>query len=148
MVKNFWEIKSLKEMSSQEWESICDGCGKCCLHKLEDMDTGDIYYTRVACQWLDVESCRCSHYADRLEKEPTCVQLTPDDVDNLQWLPPSCSYRRLQDGRGLADWHHLVCGDRDRVHREGHSIMGRCVSERNVHPDGLEEHIVHWVEQG
>ncbi|WP_372747945.1 YcgN family cysteine cluster protein [Litorivivens sp.] len=147
MVKKFWEIKSLTEMTPEEWESICDGCGKCCLHKLEDIDTGDIYYTRVACQWLDIESCRCSHYADRLEKEPTCVKLTPADVDDLQWLPPSCSYRRMHDGRGLADWHHLVCGDRERVHREGHSILGRCLSERDVHPDGLEEHIVHWVEQ-
>lgn len=141
----FWETKALDEMTSAEWESLCDGCGKCCLHKLEDADTGDIYYTRVACQLLDIETCRCSDYANRLEKEPTCVKLTPNDVDNLQWLPSSCSYRRLQDGRGLPAWHHLVCGDRNRVHEDGHSIMGLCVSERYVHPDGLEEHIVHWV---
>jgi hypothetical protein len=141
----FWETKALDEMTSAEWESLCDGCGKCCLHKLEDEDTGDIYYTRVACQLLDIETCRCSDYANRLEKEPTCVKLTPNDVDNLQWLPSSCSYRRLQDGRGLPAWHHLVCGDRNRVHEDGHSSRGWCVSERHVHPDGLEEHIVHWV---
>ncbi len=141
----FWESKSLAEMSASEWEQICDGCGKCCLHKLEDEDDGKIYHTGVACQLLDTDSCRCSNYAERLSLEPTCVKLTPDDVDSLQWLPSTCSYRRVQDGRGLPNWHHLLSGDRELVHREGHSIMGRCVSERHVHPDDLVEHIVQWV---
>lgn len=145
-MEKFWESKSLSEMSSKEWELLCDGCGKCCLHKLEDEDDGTIYYTGVACHLLEVESCSCSNYAERLSLEPTCVKLTPDDVDNLKWLPGSCSYRRIQEGRGLPDWHHLVCGDRDRVHRDGHSIKGRCVSERHVHPDDLVEHIVHWID--
>ncbi|MBN50355.1 MAG: hypothetical protein CMN85_12545 [Spongiibacteraceae bacterium] len=145
-MNKFWENKTLSSMSDKEWELLCDGCGKCCLHKLEDEDDGKIYYTGVACQLLDVESCRCSHYAERLSLEPTCVKLTPDDVDNLQWLPGSCSYRRVQDGRGLPQWHHLICGDREEVHRGGHSIMGRCVSERHVHPDDLVEHIVQWVD--
>lgn len=145
-MKKFWETKSLSEMSPQEWESLCDGCGKCCLHKLEDEDDGTVYYTAVACRWLDLESCRCSHYAERLAIEPTCVELRPDDVDNLSWLPASCAYRRIQEGRGLADWHPLVSGDAARVHRGGHSIKGRCLSERHVHPDELVEHIVQWVD--
>ncbi len=142
----YWENKSIGEMSDEEWELLCDGCGKCCLHKLEDEDDGKIYYTSVACQLLDIESCQCSNYAERFKLEPTCVKLTPDDVDNLQWLPASCAYRLIENGQPLPDWHHLISGDRELVHREGHSIEGRCVSERHVHPDELVEHIVHWVE--
>ena len=143
---NWWNTKSLQELSSDEWESLCDGCAKCCLHKLEDEDTGEIYYTKVRCQYLEEEQCRCSDYARRSVLVPNCIHLHPDEVANYDWLPSTCAYRLRANGEPLADWHYLVSGDPQSVHRAGVSIRGRAISDAYVHPDGFEEHIIQWVE--
>lgn len=137
----FWKTKSLTEMSTEEWESLCDGCAKCCLLKLEDEDTGEIAYTRLHCKLLDAGTCKCSDYANRKAIVPDCVKLTPKKIDEIKWMPRSCAYRLVAEGQDLADWHHLVCGDRDRIHREGHSIIGRTKSEDTV----LEEDQIDWI---
>ena len=137
----FWKTKSLAEMSPEQWESLCDGCAKCCLLKLEDEDTGEIAYTRLHCKLLDAGTCRCSDYENRKAIVPDCVKLTPKKIDEIKWMPRTCAYRLIAEGQDLADWHHLVCGDRDRIHREGHSIMGRTKSEETV----LEEDQLDWV---
>lgn len=141
MNRPFWETKRLEEMTPDEWESLCDGCGKCCLLKLEDEDSGEIAYTRLHCRLLDSGLCRCSDYQNRKAIVPDCVILTPEKVSELKWMPKSCAYRRIHEGRGLPDWHHLVCGDRERVHTEGHSIRGKTVSEDTV----LEEDQIDWI---
>ncbi len=138
----FWLKKSLYELSHEEWEALCDGCGKCCLHKLEDDESGMIYYTDVACWLLDLATGRCSDYAKRRSKVPDCLQLSPLDPDIFVWLPSTCAYRCLYEARALPDWHYLVCGDRHRVHEVGQSVRGRAVAER-LFPD-LERRIVSW----
>lgn len=138
----FWKTKALHEMSRGEWESLCDGCGRCCLHKLRDDDTGRLSYTNVACRLLDLKSCRCSSYADRTRLVPDCVSLTPEAVREIDWLPPSCAYRLLAEGKELAWWHPLVSGDPETVHEAGVSVRGRAVSERRAGP--LEHYIVDW----
>ena len=141
----FWKTKSLDEMSSEEWESLCDGCAKCCLHKLEDRDTSEVHYTRVVCKYLREEECRCTHYADRNDLVPQCVWLNPKDATAFDWLPASCAYRVVAEGRDLSWWHPLVSGDPETVHQAGVSVKGKVISELHVHPDGFEEHIIHWV---
>ena len=138
----FWETTPLALMSRAQWESLCDGCGRCCLHKLEDEDTGEIYHTSVACRLLDLHTCRCTDYAHRHRRVPDCIRLTPADIADFQWLPPSCAYRRLAEGRGLPSWHPLVTGDPDSVHKRGASVRGRVVSEDDGDP--LETRIVVW----
>ena len=128
----FWETKSLEEMTPREWESLCDGCGLCCLIRFEDDDTGEIIPTRVHCRLFDSESCACSNYAQRKRHVPDCIKLTPQNVDTLQWMPLSCAYRRVNEGRGLADWHPLISGDPESVHRAGVSIRGETVSEESL----------------
>ena len=140
----FWETKSLAQMSAAEWESLCDGCGKCCLNKLEDWDTGVIHNTKVACRLLDGETCRCRDYANRFDEVPECVQLEPKSAATLPWLPPTCAYRLVAEARPLPDWHHLVCGDPNAVHRAGMSVRGRTVSEEGLEPEDWEEHVVEW----
>lgn len=125
----FWETKSLEEMTPREWESLCDGCGLCCLIRFEDEDTGEIIPTRVHCRLFNSESCACSNYADRKRHVPDCIKLTPQNVDTLKWMPLSCAYRRVNEGRGLADWHPLISGDPESVHRAGVSIRGETISE-------------------
>jgi len=138
----FWKTKTLDEMTGAEWESLCDGCGRCCLHKLRDEDTDEILYTNVACRLLDIDSCGCSDYPKRQKRVPDCVQLTPAALAGIDWLPPSCGYRRVAEGRGLAWWHPLVSGRADSVHEAGISARGRAISERKAGP--LEHHVVDW----
>lgn len=144
MTAPFWQTKRLEEMTPEEWESLCDGCAKCCLLKLEDEDSGEIAYTRLHCRLLDDATCRCSDYANRKAKVPDCIQLTPQAVDEIKWMPRSCAYRLVHEGRDLPDWHHLVCGDRERIHREGHSIMGRTRSEETVLEDDQIDWVIDW----
>lgn len=141
----FWERKSLAEMSEAEWESLCDGCAKCCLHKLEDEDTGEIYHTRVVCRYLDQDACRCTVYEERKRLVPTCIKLAPGNFEDLTWMPATCAYRLLAEGRPLPIWHPLIAGDRRAMIEAGHTVTGKVISEEYVHEDGYEEHIVHWV---
>ena len=125
MDEPFWKNRSLFELTSEEWESLCDGCGKCCLSKLEEEDTGEIYWTSVACRLLDCESCRCSDYANRQARVSDCISLTPETVGTLAWLPSTCAYRLIYEGRDLFWWHPLVSGDPETVHEAGISMRGR-----------------------
>jgi uncharacterized cysteine cluster protein YcgN (CxxCxxCC family) len=141
----FWERKTLQEMTGVEWESLCDGCGRCCLHKLEDVDTGRIHYTDVACRLLDLTTCRCSNYPERVKHVPDCVVLSSENLEDLTWMPRTCAYRRLAEGRGLARWHPLVSGTRESVHRAGISIRGRAVPESTIAAGDVEEHVIRWL---
>ena len=127
--KPFWESKRLEQMTVPEWESLCDGCGRCCLIRFDDEDTGEITPTRVACKLLDANLCRCSDYAGRKAHVPDCVKLTPHNIDDLPWMPRSCAYRRLHEGLPLPSWHPLVTGDPESVHRAGVSVRGQTISE-------------------
>jgi uncharacterized cysteine cluster protein YcgN (CxxCxxCC family) len=138
----FWEVKKLAEMSASEWESLCDGCAKCCLHKLQDEETDEIFYTSVACAKLDLETCRCSVYEDRLRYVPDCLDLVQENLEELEWLPDSCAYRLVSEGRALPQWHHLVSGEKNSVHKAGMSVRGRVVSEHDVAEDELELYII------
>ena len=125
----FFETKTLKQMTAAEWESLCDGCGLCCLVRFEEEESGDIIPTRVHCKLFDPQRCVCTDYVNRAEHVPDCVKLTPGNVEALAWMPLSCAYRRIHEGRGLADWHPLVSGDRESVHRAGVSVRGQTISE-------------------
>lgn len=140
----FWKAKTLEELSDKEWEQLCDGCGRCCLNKLEDWDTGEIVWTNVACTLLDGEACRCSDYDNRQATVPDCVRLDPEAVRSLSWLPPSCAYRLVAEGRDLYWWHHLVSGDPDTVHAAGVSVRGRTVSETGMELEDYEDHLAEW----
>lgn len=129
MSRDFWETKTLAEMDAGEWESLCDGCALCCLHKLEDEDTGDLYFTDVACRLLDTERCRCTNYGNRADEVAECLVLSPDRPEAFAWLPGSCAYRRLAEGKALPEWHPLISGDPDLVHKLGISARGKVVSE-------------------
>ena len=144
---SFWQEKPLAEMSRQEWESLCDGCARCCLHKLEDEDSGEVHYTSVVCKYLDESSCRCTDYPNRHSLVPDCVLLNPDTVGTFKWLPTTCAYRLVAEGKDLAWWHPLVSGRAETVQEAGITIKGKCISEEHVHPDDFEENIIHWVEQ-
>jgi hypothetical protein len=144
MNKPFWEHKTLTEMTRQEWESLCDGCARCCLVKLEDEDSGEIHYTNAVCDLLDQETCRCTQYQARTQQVPECVVVTPDVLDQLHWMPSTCAYRLLWEGKSLPDWHPLVSGNTDSVHLAGISVRGRVYRESEISVDELEEHIVDW----
>lgn len=144
----FWERKALHEMDHAEWESLCDGCARCCLHKLEDEDSGDLSYTRVVCRYLDQQACHCTVYPQRSQLVPDCVTLTPDNLDALHFMPGTCAYRLLNEGHPLPLWHPLVSGERDSIHEAGITVTGKVVSEDHVHADGYEEHVVEWPAEG
>ncbi len=135
MIKpRFWETTPLNKMTPREWESLCDGCGLCCLLRFEDADTGEILPARVHCRLLDAQTCQCSDYAGRKAIVPDCIKLTPQNIKSLPWMPKSCAYRRIHEGRGLADWHPLISGDPESVHRAGVSVRGETVNEADL-PD-------------
>ena len=143
--KPYWETKPLEALSPKEWESLCDGCGRCCLVKLEDEDTGKIHFTDVACRLFDAESCRCSDYPHRRRKVKDCLKLTPELVRSLTWLPPTCAYRLRAEGRPLRWWHPLVSGSAETVHQAGVSVRGRvAASETEIGLDDYPDHIVAW----
>jgi hypothetical protein len=138
----FWRQKTLGEMTRAEWESLCDGCGRCCLHKLRDIDTDELRWTDVACRLLDVTSCRCSDYANRKARVPDCVKLTAKRVEAIDWLPPTCAYRLVAEGNDLPWWHPLVSGDPETVVTAGVSVRGKVLREREA--GALENHLVSW----
>lgn len=144
MVEQFWKTKQLEELSPVEWESLCDGCGLCCLNKLEDWDTGAVAFTSVACRLLDGSTCRCSDYPNRQATVPDCIQLTPQEVREISWLPPTCGYRLVRDGEDLKWWHPLISGDPQTVHAAGISAKDRTVSEKDVDVDDFEDYLVEW----
>ncbi len=141
----FWRAKPMAELSAQEWESLCDGCGKCCTIKLQDEDTDEILFTDVVCHLLDTHSCRCSRYADRSRLVPDCVKVTPDNIAALGFMPSTCAYRLIAEGKDLFDWHPLVSGKRDSVHRAGMSVRYRVISEEEIVEEELTAHIVDCV---
>ncbi|MCL7940744.1 YcgN family cysteine cluster protein [Halomonas sp. ATCH28] len=142
MRERFWERFDLEELTDEEWEALCDGCGQCCLLKFQDEASGDLAVLNVACELLDIHSCRCSDYAHRFARVPDCTQLTPERIDDFRWLPRSCAYRRVAEGRKLAAWHPLIAGGPARMHRKGISVRSFAVSQREVPEEELEEHII------
>jgi uncharacterized cysteine cluster protein YcgN (CxxCxxCC family) len=137
----FWKIKSLEDMSKDEWESLCDGCGRCCLNKLEDEDTGHFIYTRAACKLLDLDTCRCTDYPNRARRVPDCVTLTPEVIDGLGWLPETCAYRLLDEEKPLPWWHPLVSGRPETVEEAGISVKGEVYPEKGISVDELWLHM-------
>ncbi len=144
---HFWESRSLQELTPSEWESLCDGCARCCLIKLEDEEDGSIHYTNVVCDLLNLEHCRCTKYSERSVHVPECVVITPDIIEKLHWMPSTCAYRLLSEGKPLPDWHPLVSGDPDSVHLAGISVRGRVFMQSEIKEDDLQDHVVDWPEK-
>ena len=144
----FWETTPLEKMTHSQWEAVCDCCGRCCLHKLEDEETGEVFYTNVACRLMDMGTCRCMDYPERTRQVPSCLVLTPAKIGVWHWLPETCAYRRLAEGKGLEDWHPLLSGDPRSVHRAGKSIRGQVVGEDTVSADQMAAHIIYFDEEG
>lgn len=139
----FWQNKSLDQLNRQQWESLCDHCGKCCLHRLEDEDTQEIYFTNVVCSLLDVKHCHCTDYENRSTRVPNCVTMTIKDLDDPYWLPSTCAYRLLAEHKPLPDWHPLISGTQSTVSSSGNSIEGRVINENDA--DELEYHLIDWI---
>lgn len=143
LAKRFWERKPMADMSQKEWEALCDGCGKCCLNKLEDEDSGQIALTRIACRLLDDSTCHCSQYEIRHQFVPECIVLKPDNIEShLYWMPDTCAYRLVYEGRALFDWHPLVSGNPDAVHHAGVSVRGWTIPEFEVPEEEWEDHLI------
>jgi len=140
----FWQLP-LSELSSEQWEALCDGCGQCCLVKLEDDETGDVYHTAASCQLLDLEHCRCQDYANRLQRIPDCVQVTLEKPEQFEWMPKTCAYRLRYRGELLPDWHPLISGSAESVHEAGISVKSYAISENFVHPEQLEDFITEKI---
>ena len=145
--RRFWEEKSLEQMTTDEWEALCDGCGRCCLNKLEDWDTGEIHFTNIACTLLDDETCRCSDYEKRFETVPDCIKLTPKTIGQYSWLPPTCAYRLMEEGKPLPQWHPLLSGSPETVHKAGISVKQKTVSEDGISVEEYEFYLVDWADQ-
>ena len=145
-MKKFWEEKAFSELSTEEWELLCDGCGRCCLNKLEDEETGKVYFTNVSCRLFDSENCRCTDYENRKQSMPDCMILSPDNLAALAVMPSSCAYRLLQLGRPLPEWHPLVSGRAESVDEAGISVADKVVSEEHIHYQQLPEHLIDWIE--
>jgi len=145
--KPFWEVKKLTEMTLDEWESLCDGCGVCCLYKIEDEETGEVFLTNVACRFLDMQSCVCMLYTERRSAMPTCIKLTPSKVEKLKWLPETCAYRLVLEGKPLPAWHPLVSGDPQSVHQAGVSVKGKVITESDANLNHLENYVVDKLEK-
>ncbi|AYN94306.1 YcgN family cysteine cluster protein [Pseudomonas luteola] len=142
ITRPFWKRKTLDQLDQGEWESLCDGCGLCCLQKLEDEDDGSVYYTRIACKLLDLKTCKCTRYAERKQFVADCIQLTPGQADEFKWLPPTCGYRLISEGKDLPLWHPLVSGDESAVHDAGISQSGRMLSETQVAEEDWEDYMI------
>ena len=142
----FWKTKPLGELTKAEWESLCDGCARCCLIKIEDEGTAGLAYTRVVCRYLQQERCQCTCYEQRTERVPTCHRLNPNNLKDIYFMPRTCAYRMLAEQRALCWWHPLVSGSEDSVHEAGISVRGKVLSEEHVHPEDWEAHVVDWVE--
>ncbi len=147
----FWQTYSLNELTPDEWEALCDGCGVCCLIKFEDDDTQQVVYTDVACQLLDCQTASCRHYPQRQQYVPDCITLTLDSLKKMHWLPKTCAYKRLYLGKSLPNWHHLITQDKalsqQIMQKKGISIARRCVSETSFSEDEIEERLIHWIKQ-
>lgn len=144
----FWEDKSLTEMTHAEWESLCDGCGRCCLHKLQDEDSDEFFFTNIVCKYFDMQHHRCSCYSDRTRLVPDCLVVTLENPDSIAYAPKSCAYRLLSEGKPLFDWHPLIAGNNRTIVEAGICIEGKAVSEEYIHPDQWEEHIIEWETGG
>ena len=144
ITQNYWKTKNMAEFSREEWETLCDGCGKCCCIRLEDEDTGDIYITDVACKLFDSGACSCSDYPNRSKNVLDCVTLTPDNVDKLNWMPQTCAYRLVANGKDLPDYHHLVSGSRQTIHDVGMSVQNAVYSENDIDEEEVPSRIVIW----
>ncbi len=144
-MRPFWETKRLDEMTRSEWESLCDGCGRCCLKKLEDEVTREVAYTDVACRLLDRDRCRCTRYTERLKLVPDCIKLDASSLKEVDWLPSTCAYRRIEEGKPLEWWHPLVSGNPNSVHEAGISIRGRALSEEDVEGEEIQARVINWV---
>ncbi|MCP5046885.1 MAG: YcgN family cysteine cluster protein [bacterium] len=140
----FWKKKPLSGMTREEWESLCDGCAKCCLFKFENQEQKEVEYTNVSCRLLDTATCTCTSYWNRSSRVPSCMTLTPKRVEDFYWLPKSCAYRLIEEGKDLPSWHHLVCGDKEMIHTMGFSVKSKVIPEEYVHPDDLPLHIMEW----
>jgi uncharacterized cysteine cluster protein YcgN (CxxCxxCC family) len=139
----FWRRKTLREMTPAEWESLCDGCALCCLHKVEDEDTQEVFYTTVVCHLLDLDNCHCTEYQRRCQLVPSCIKLAPEDVEAFEWLPPTCAYRLVHEGKDLPEWHPLVSGDRESVIRANASVLSYYeVRDNEIHEEELINFIV------
>jgi uncharacterized cysteine cluster protein YcgN (CxxCxxCC family) len=144
MTPGFWETKSLDQLSDQEWESLCDGCGRCCLIKLEDDETEELFYTNIACKLLDNHQCRCTDYEHRVQQAPGCVVLRPYNKELYDQLPESCAYRRIAEGKKLESWHPLISNSKETVHKANISVRDKVISEQNVHEDDWQDHIIEF----
>ena len=142
----YWNTTPLEQLSAEEWESLCDGCGKCCLHKLQDDETDEVFYTRVACRLLDIKSGGCSDYVHRFSRVPDCMDVRTMTVAEMKWLPSSCAYRLRADSKPLPEWHPLISGHVSTVYKDPNRIRGRVVSETDVSDDNLEDYIIRWID--
>ena len=142
----FWQTKKLSEMSEQEWESLCDGCAQCCQLKFKAADTKETVVTPVVCKLLDLDTCRCVSYKDRHRLVPDCIEISPRNIESLYWLPDTCAYRLLANGKPLFDWHPLIAGDSQQMKQLEISVADRVLSERDIHPEDLGVQVMKWVE--